>query len=66
MTQRNFRYRLCDVHELTVEEIELTVAVTPGETVRGGDGRLMLVFAVVPVEDEAGYAGVLMVEPTIG
>ncbi len=57
-----YRYRLFDVHEMTTEEIELTVQVRSGETVRAGSGRLLLVFAVVEVEDDPGYAGVLMAE----
>jgi hypothetical protein len=61
-----YRYRLFDVQEMTTEELELTVEVKTGETVRAGSGRLLLVFAVVEVEDEAGYAGVLMAEQAGG
>jgi hypothetical protein len=58
-----YRYRLFDVHELTTEEVEFTVQVKSGETVRAGSGQLLVVFAVVEVEDDPGYAGVLMAEP---
>jgi hypothetical protein len=61
-----YRYRLFDVQEMTTEEVELTVQVEAGETVRAGSGRLLVVFAVVEVEDDPAYAGVLMAEPTGG
>lgn len=48
---------------MTTEEVEFTVQVKSGETVRAGSGQLLLVFAVVEVEDDPGYAGVLMAEP---
>jgi hypothetical protein len=48
---------------MTTEEVEFTVQVKSGETVRAESGRLLVVFAVVEVEDEPRYAGVLMAEP---
>jgi hypothetical protein len=60
---RLYRYRLFDVEGLTTEEVEFTVQVKSGETVRAESGRLLVVFAVVEVEDEPRYAGVLMAEP---
>ena len=66
MNKQPYRYRVCDVHELVLDDVELTVEVTEGDTVRVGNGRLMVVFAVVPAEDNPRYAGVLMVEPTSG
>jgi hypothetical protein len=61
-----YRYRLFDVQEMTAEEVEFTVQVRSGETVRAGSGRLMVVFAVVEIDDDSAYAGVLMAEPASG
>jgi hypothetical protein len=58
-----YRYRLFDVQALTTEEVEFTVRVRSGETVRSGNGRLLVVFAVVEDERDPEYAGVLMAEP---
>jgi hypothetical protein len=58
-----YRYRLFDVQELTTEEVEFTVRVRSGETVRSANGRLLVVFAVVEEDDDPEYAGVLMAEP---
>ncbi|MGZ4409786.1 MAG: hypothetical protein ACXVY6_13550 [Gaiellaceae bacterium] len=54
---------MVDLQEMTSEDLELTVEVNLGDTVRTGSGRLAIVVAVVEVEHEAPYAGVLIVEP---
>jgi hypothetical protein len=48
---------------MTTEEVEFTVQVRSGETVRAGSGQLLVVFAVVEVEDDPTCAGILMAEP---
>ncbi|MGZ4314957.1 MAG: hypothetical protein ACXVRS_03885 [Gaiellaceae bacterium] len=63
MDGRSYRYQLVDLQEMTSEDLELTVEINLGDTVRTGSGRLAIVVAVVKVEDEAPYAGVLIVEP---
>jgi hypothetical protein len=63
MGARSYRYRLVDLRETSSEDVEFTVKIETGDTVRGGDGRLMVVVSVVEIEDEPPYAGVLLVEP---
>jgi hypothetical protein len=63
MNRRSFRYRLVDLAELVLEDAELTVRVQAGETIRMGDGTLMVVTEVVETPDDPAFAGVLIVEP---
>ena len=63
MDARSYRYRLVDLRNTNSEDAEFTVKIGPGDTVRGGDGRLMVVVSVVEIEDEPPYAGVLLIEP---
>jgi hypothetical protein len=63
MNRRSFRYRIVDLAELLLEDTELTVQVQAGETIRAGDGRLMVVTEVVETPDDPAYAGVLIAEP---
>jgi hypothetical protein len=63
MNRRSFRYRIVDLAELLLEDAELTVQVQAGETIRVGDGTLMVVTEVVETPADAAYAGVLIVEP---
>ena len=63
MDARSYRYRLVDLRNTESEDVEFTVKIGLGDTVRSGDGRLMVVVSVVEVEDEPPYAGVLLVEP---
>jgi hypothetical protein len=63
MNRRSFRYRIVDLAGLALEDVELTVQLRPGETIRAGDGTLMVVSEVVDTPDDPAYAGVLIVEP---
>jgi hypothetical protein len=63
MNRHSFRYRIVDLAELALEDAELTVLVRPGETIRAGDGTLMVVIGLVETPDDPAYAGVLIVEP---
>jgi hypothetical protein len=63
MNRRSFRYRIIDLVELMIEDTDLTVQVRAGETIRAGDGMLMVVTEVVETPDDPAYAGVLIVEP---
>jgi hypothetical protein len=63
MNRRSFRYRIVDLAELLLEDAELTVQVQAGETIRVGDGTLMVVTEVVEAPADPAYAGVLIVEP---
>ena len=64
MDANAYRYRLVDLRETSSEDVEFTVKIGVGDTVRSGDGRLMVVVSVVEIEEESPYAGVLLVEPS--
>lgn len=49
---RSFRYRIVDLAELALEDVELTVQLRPGETIRAGDGTLMVVTEAVETPDD--------------
>jgi hypothetical protein len=63
MNRRSFRYRIVDLADLALEDVELTIQVRAGETIRAGDGMLMVVTEVVETPHDPAYEGVLIVEP---
>lgn len=65
MDARLYSYRLVDLRNTSSEDVAFTVKVGLGDTVRSGDGRLMVVVSVIEIEDEPPYAGVLLVEPLL-
>jgi hypothetical protein len=63
LNRRSFRDRIIDLAELALEDAALTVHVPLGETIRVGDGTLMVVTEVVETPHDPAHDGVVIVEP---